>query len=128
LSGIFQVEIASGGADLAANGGRSAGAPNSGRPNKARLDALITRWLECHLQRLRAEIELKRIHSRDEDNAMLAENLKSWTKRKREEGRQECKRIGRQKGCQEAARATTRNLIALGMLTTDRSRKQPGSV
>ncbi|MBK5929080.1 hypothetical protein CCR82_00615 [Halochromatium salexigens] len=93
-------------------------------PNKARLDALITRWLKRHLQRLGAQIDLTHIHSLVEDTAMLAENLQHWAERERQEGeriglqrgRLEGRQEGRLEGRQETAQATARNLIALGLL------------
>ncbi|NEV65305.1 hypothetical protein G3446_26335 [Thiorhodococcus minor] len=94
LSGLFEVEIASGDrASLQAAVDRLVRLIQAD-PNKARLDRLITRWLKRHLQRLGAGIDLTQIHSLVEDTAMLAENLESWAKREREEG----ERIGVEKG------------------------------
>jgi predicted transposase YdaD len=105
LSGIFEVEIASGErASLQAAVDRLV-ALIQADPNKARLDQVITRWLKRHLQRLGADIDLERMHSFIEDKAMLAENLENWAKREREEGRL------------EAAEETARNLLKLGVLS-----------
>ncbi|MBK1618605.1 transposase [Lamprobacter modestohalophilus] len=121
LSGVFEVEIASGDrASLQAAVDRLVRLILAD-PNKARLDALITRWLKRHLRRLGAKIDLTQVHSLIEDNAMLAENLQHWAERERLEGErigiQKGERIGIQKGEREKAQATARNLIALGMLT-----------
>jgi predicted transposase/invertase (TIGR01784 family) len=116
LSGVFEVEIASGdGVSLQAAVDRLVRLIQAD-PNKARLDRLITRWLKRHLRRLSADIDLKQINSLVEDKAMLAENLESWAQRERQEGRLEGEQIGRQKGRLETAQATARNLIALGLL------------
>jgi predicted transposase/invertase (TIGR01784 family) len=117
LSGLFQIEIASGDrTSLQAAVDRLARLIQAD-PNKARLDALITRWLKRHLRRLGADIDLNQINSLVEDNAMLAENLETWAQRERQEG----ERIGIQKGerigMQKTAQTTARNLIALNMLT-----------
>ncbi|MCF8003474.1 MAG: Rpn family recombination-promoting nuclease/putative transposase [Chromatiaceae bacterium] len=129
LSGVFEVEIASGDRlTLQAAVDRLVRLIQAD-PNKARLDALITRWLKRHLQRLGAKIDLTQVHSLIEDNAMLAENLQHWAERERLEGEligiqkgerigiQKGERIGIQKGEREKAQATARNLITLGMLT-----------
>ncbi|MEA1050409.1 Rpn family recombination-promoting nuclease/putative transposase [Lamprobacter modestohalophilus] len=128
LSGVFEVEIASGDrASLQAAVDRLVRLIQAD-PNKARLDRLITRWLKRHLRRLSADIDLKQINSLVEDKAMLAENLESWAQRERREGRLEGERIGIQKGerigiqkgerigMKKTAQATARNRIALGML------------
>ncbi|MCF7994745.1 MAG: Rpn family recombination-promoting nuclease/putative transposase [Chromatiaceae bacterium] len=128
LSGVFEVEIASGDrASLQAAVDRLVRLIQAD-PNKARLDRLITHWLKRHLRRLGADIDLKQINSLVEDNAMLAENLESWVQRERDQGRLEGKRIGIQEGerigiqkgerigMRKTAQATARNLIALGML------------
>ncbi|MBK1618598.1 hypothetical protein CKO42_09130 [Lamprobacter modestohalophilus] len=112
LSGVFEVEIASGDrVSLQAAVDRLVRLIQAD-PNKARLDRLITHWLKRHLRRLSADIDLKQINSLVEDKAMLAENLESWAQRERREGRLEGERIGMKKTAQD----TARNLIALGML------------
>ncbi|MBK5937709.1 Rpn family recombination-promoting nuclease/putative transposase [Halochromatium roseum] len=101
LSGLFQVEIASGDrASLQAAVDRLARLIQAD-PNKARLDRLITRWLKRHLQRLGAQIDLTQINSLVEDKAMLAENLLHWAERERQEGRKEGHKEGRQEGKKE---------------------------
>ncbi|MBK5941207.1 hypothetical protein [Halochromatium roseum] len=63
LSGIIQVEIASGDrASLRAAVHRLVRLIQTD-PNKTRLDRLITRWLKRHLQRLGAKIDLTPVHS-----------------------------------------------------------------
>lgn len=117
LSGIFEVEIASGDrASLQAAVDRLVQLIQAD-PNKARLDRLITRWLKRHLQRLGARIDLTQIHSLVEDNAMLAENLENWAKREREEGERIGLKKGQRLGLQEGRREAARNLIQLGVLT-----------
>lgn len=84
-------------------------------PNKDRTDAIITRWLKRHLQRLGAEVNLDRLNSLVEDKDMLAENLQTWAQKERQEGRQEGLQEGRQEAEQRALedkRNTARNLIA----------------
>ncbi|MBK5939821.1 Rpn family recombination-promoting nuclease/putative transposase [Halochromatium roseum] len=120
LSGVFEVEIASGDrASLQAAVDRLVRLIQAD-PNKARLDRLITRWLKRHLKRLGAKIDLTQVHSLIEDNAMLAENLQHWAERERLEGERigilRGRQQGRQEGRLETAQATARNLIALGML------------
>ncbi|MCD6010105.1 Rpn family recombination-promoting nuclease/putative transposase [Halomonas sp. IOP_31] len=55
-------------------------------PNKDRIDAIITRWLKRHLQRLGAEVNLDQLNSLVEDKDMLAENLESWARREQQQG------------------------------------------
>jgi predicted transposase/invertase (TIGR01784 family) len=109
LSGIIQVEIASGDrASLQAAVDRLVRLIQAD-PNKARLDRLITRWLKRHLQRLGAKIDLTQVHSLIEDKAMLAENLQHWAEREREEGQKEGHKVGRKAGVE----GTLRKLITL---------------
>ncbi|NWO11399.1 hypothetical protein HLV40_13445 [Chromohalobacter salexigens] len=61
-------------------------------PNKDRIDAIITRWLKRHLQRLGAEVNLDQLNSLVEDRDMLAENLENWAQKERAEGRVETQR------------------------------------
>ncbi|WP_280565107.1 hypothetical protein, partial [Chromohalobacter sp. 48-RD10] len=80
-------------------------------PNKDRTDAIITRWLKRHLQRLGAEVNLDRLNSLVEDKDMLAENLQTWAQKEREEGRQEGLQEAEKRALEEK-RNTARNLIA----------------
>jgi len=121
LSGIFEVEIASSDrVSLQAAVDRLARLIQAD-PRKARLDALITRWLKRHLQRLGTAMDLERIHSLVEDKAMLAENLESWAQRERKQGREEGERIGIRKGerigIEKTRMETARNLIALSLMS-----------
>ena len=60
-------------------------------PDKERLDKILTRWLKRHLHWLGARVALD---SLIEDKDMLAENLRSWAEKEREEGREEGKHHG----------------------------------
>lgn len=55
-------------------------------PDKERMDKILTRWLKRHLHWLGARVELD---SLTEEREMLAENLRTWAEREREEGRME---------------------------------------
>ncbi len=103
LSGVFGIENASKGQAALQRAVDRVVAIIQADPHKERIDAIVTRWLKRHLQRLGAEIHLERLHSLVEDRDMLAENLQNWAKKERQEGREE--------GREEAKRETARNLI-----------------
>ncbi|MCH4562710.1 hypothetical protein MKP05_06145 [Halomonas sp. EGI 63088] len=85
---------------------------------KDRIDAIITRWLERHLKRLGAGVNLERLDSLVEDRDMLAENLENLVKKERLEGREE--------GRLEAKQEMARNLIKLGVLTDEQIAETTG--
>lgn len=102
LSGIFEIEFASSRQALQAAVNRIV-AIIEAAPNKHRLDRVITRWLKRHLVRMSADVNLDNVNSLVEDQSMLAENLQHWSKKDREEGRQE--------GLQKARLETAHKLI-----------------
>ena len=55
-------------------------------PNKERTDAIATRWLKRHVQRLGARIDLEKLNSLVEERDMLAENLDNWAEIERRQG------------------------------------------
>ncbi|WP_322527374.1 Rpn family recombination-promoting nuclease/putative transposase [Chromohalobacter canadensis] len=115
LSGVFSVEKASKDRRSLQQAVDRVVAIMQADPNKDRTDAIITRWLKRHLQRLGAEVNLDRLNSLVEDKDMLAENLQTWAQKERQEGRQEGLQEGRQEAEQRALedkRNTARNLIA----------------
>lgn len=73
-------------------------------PHKERTDAIVTRWLKRHLQRLGARVDLERLNSLVEERDMLAENLEHWVKNERREARLEGRQEGRQEGRLEGER------------------------
>ena len=64
------------------------------RPDKQRLDAVITRWFKRHLQRMQLGIKLDQLNSLAEEQTMLAENLQNWLKSEVNAGRLEGKLEG----------------------------------
>ncbi len=68
------------------------------RPDKKRLDAVITRWFKRHLQRMQLGIKLDELNSLAEEQTMLAENLQNWLRSEVNAGRQEGKLEGKLEG------------------------------
>ncbi|MDY0136512.1 MAG: hypothetical protein RBS36_05005 [Thiomicrospira sp.] len=68
------------------------------RPDKQRLDAVITRWFKRHLQRMKLGIKLDQLNSLAEEQTMLAENLQNWLKSEVNAGRLEGKLEGKLEG------------------------------
>lgn len=67
-------------------------------PHKERADAIVTRWLKRHLQRLGARVDLDQLNSVVEEKDMLAENLEYLVEKERRKGRQEGLEEGRREG------------------------------
>ena len=89
LSGLFEIEVASGDrGSLQTAVDRLVGLIQD-HPDKARLDRLVTRWLKRHLQRIGVRLDLREMHSLVEEKAMLAENLMDMVQREREEAARE---------------------------------------
>lgn len=115
LSGVFSIENATEGYKALQQAVDRVVAIIEADPDKARVDAIITRWLKRHLQRLGAGIDLSRLNSVMEDKTMLAENLENWAQKERREGRME----GRMEGVEESKRNTARHLLELGVLSDE---------
>lgn len=98
LSGVFSIENATEGYETLQRAVDRVVAIIQADPDKARIDAIITRWLKRHLQRLGAGVNLDRLDSLMEDRDMLADNLENWAKRERQEGRTEGRSEGRTEG------------------------------
>jgi predicted transposase/invertase (TIGR01784 family) len=111
LSGVFSIENATEGYKALQQAVDRVVAIIEADPDKARVDAIITRWLKRHLQRLGAGIDLSRLNSVMEDKAMLAENLENWAQKERSEGHME--------GVEESKRNTARHLLELGVLSDE---------
>lgn len=105
LSGVFSIENAAGSREALQRAMDRVVEIIQAAPNKDRIDAITTRWLKRHLQRLGADINLVRLNSLVEDRDMLAENLENWAKKERAEGRV------------ETQRTTARNLLRMDVLT-----------
>lgn len=113
LSGIFGIENASAGYEaLQAAVDRTIASIQS-NPNKERMDAVTTRWIKRHFERLGAGGDLTEMNSLVEDRNMLADNLENWAKRERQEGEKRGEAKGRTEGRQEGRIDTLRKLIEL---------------
>ncbi|SHM20297.1 Rpn family recombination-promoting nuclease/putative transposase [Vreelandella subglaciescola] len=117
LSGVFSIENATEGYKALQQAVDRVVAIIEADPDKAHVDAIITRWLKRHLQRLGAGIDLSRLNSVMEDKAMLAENLENWVQKERREGHLEGRMEGHMEGVEESKRNTARHLLELGVLS-----------
>ena len=89
LSGVFGIENASRDLDSLQQAVDRVIAIIRADPNKERTDAIITRWLKRHLQRLGLSVDLDQLNSVVEEKDMLAEKLGYLGEKERLEGRQE---------------------------------------
>jgi len=89
LSGVFGIENASQDLDSLQQAVDRVIAIIRADPNKERTDAIITRWLKRHLQRLGLRVDLDQLNSVVEEKDMLAEKLGYLGEKERLEGRQE---------------------------------------
>ena len=92
LSGVFGIENASRDLEALQQAVDRVVAIIRAGPNKERTDAIITRWLKRHLQRLGAGVELEQLNSVVEEKDMLAGNWKYLGEKERLEGRLEGER------------------------------------
>ena len=108
LSGIFGVENARPSQENLQQAVDRIVAIIKAEPDKERIDAIVTRWLKRHLQRLGAQLNLNELNSLMEDHNMLAENLENW--------REQLIREGLERGLEqglERLEQTARNMITL---------------
>jgi len=89
LSGVFGIENASQDLDSLQQAVDRVIAIIRADPNKERTDAIITRWLKRHLQRLGVSVDLDQLNSVVEQKDMLAERLGYLGEKERREGRRE---------------------------------------
>jgi hypothetical protein len=113
LSGVFGIENATEGYAALQRAVDRIVAIIQSDPDKTRIDAIITRWLKRHLQRLGAGVDLTRLNSLMEDREMLADNLENWAKRERQAGVTEGRMEGRKEGRKEGLEDALRKLITL---------------
>ena len=98
LSGVFGIEKASRDLESLQQAVDRVVAIIRADPNKERTDAIITRWLKRHLQRLGLSVDLEQLNSVVEGKDMLAEKLGYLGEKERLEGRQEGRQEGRLEG------------------------------
>ncbi len=98
MSGVFGIENASQDLDSLQQAVDRVIAIIRAGPNKERTDAIITRWLKRHLQRLGLTVDLDQLNSVVEEKDMLAEKLGYLGEKERQEGRLEGLQEGRLEG------------------------------
>ncbi|WP_163649493.1 Rpn family recombination-promoting nuclease/putative transposase [Modicisalibacter sp. 'Wilcox'] len=121
LSGVFSIENASASREALQQAVNRVVAIIQADPQKDRIDAILTRWLKRHLQRLGAEVNLEQLNSLVEDRDMLAENLENWAQKERQVGREEA-----EKRALEEKRTTVRHLLAFGVLSDEQIAEATG--
>ncbi|TCO73744.1 Rpn family recombination-promoting nuclease/putative transposase [Chromatocurvus halotolerans] len=92
LSGVFGIENASQDLDSLQQAVDRVIAIIRADPNKERTDAIITRWLKRHLQRLGVSVDLDQLNSVVEQKDMLAKKWGYLGEKERREGRLEGER------------------------------------
>jgi len=121
LSGLFGIENAATGPGRLQRAVDRVVALIQADPDKARIDAIVTRWLKRHLARLGTGLDLSELNSLMEDKDMLAENLENWREQAINEGIQRGLRQGLEQGLEQGREAerreTARNLISMNLLT-----------